>query len=184
MRPQQVEQISKAAQAPDVPLVPTHALGVDLPVDQDAFLFVEGETLETPIERPAGGDGTRCVGGQGSIFIRSRLFGISRRRRGRHGCETMRDKKRGGNTVLNQAGRAYLLGIVAQNAFGKCDEECVQRNKLREEVRGCEQHTPRTGRCNKQEKREYLLRREERKKKHGPLDFVPDLLFVSFPPAF
>lgn len=47
MRPQQIKQIAKATQTPDVPLIRAHALGVNLAVDEHALLLVERQSLET-----------------------------------------------------------------------------------------------------------------------------------------
>ncbi|KAI6767685.1 hypothetical protein HG530_005694 [Fusarium avenaceum] len=54
LSPQQIKQVSEAAQRPDVPLVFAHALVVDLAVDQDAFLLVEGQAFEAVEEGVVG----------------------------------------------------------------------------------------------------------------------------------
>jgi hypothetical protein len=41
LSPDQVDEVSESAQAPDVPLVPAKAVVVDLSVDQDALLLVQ-----------------------------------------------------------------------------------------------------------------------------------------------
>lgn len=46
LRPQQIQHVSKPAEAPDVPLVPAHAHGVDLAVDEQAFLVVQRQALQ------------------------------------------------------------------------------------------------------------------------------------------
>ena len=46
LRPNKVDEISESTQAPNVPLVSTEAVIVDLAVDQDAFLLVQRQALE------------------------------------------------------------------------------------------------------------------------------------------
>lgn len=41
LSPQQIKQIAEAAQEPDIPLVTSHAMRIEFPVDQDAFLLVQ-----------------------------------------------------------------------------------------------------------------------------------------------
>ena len=45
--PEKVKHVSKAAESPDVPLVSAHPLGIDLSVDENTFLLVQAQALET-----------------------------------------------------------------------------------------------------------------------------------------
>jgi hypothetical protein len=46
LSPDQVDEVSESAQAPDVPLVFTEAVVVDFSVDQDALLLVERQAFQ------------------------------------------------------------------------------------------------------------------------------------------
>lgn len=69
LSPQQIEQVSEAAQRPDVPLVFAHALVVDLTVDQDAFLLVEGQAFEAVEEGVVGAMAMRVPQFRGRYFV-------------------------------------------------------------------------------------------------------------------
>lgn len=51
LRPQQVQHVSEPAEPPDVPLVPAHAHGVDLPVDEYTFLVVQRQAIQLGVRR-------------------------------------------------------------------------------------------------------------------------------------
>jgi hypothetical protein len=54
LSPDQVDEVSESAQAPDVPLVPAKAVVVDLSVDQDALLLVQRVAFQLRLECDSG----------------------------------------------------------------------------------------------------------------------------------
>lgn len=103
LRPEQIQHVAKAAEPPDVPLVPAHALGIQLAVDQDALHLVQRQAFETrQIDRLRGGAAILVVDAAAIIVVVVDKNNLSR---GGRLCRTKLCHFRHGATAKSRATR-------------------------------------------------------------------------------